>query len=459
MNKKQNVNANVRHVIASVAKQSLAALAFAGIAAGFVACGDDSSSSVGPNDDEEIASSSSESDVSSSSKNDKSSSSVKKGKSSSSEKTEGDSSSSKKDKSSSSVKEESSSSTEEVSSSSEAKEELKYIGAIFEGDYTAGPEGNLRMIDKDGKLSKSTLSFYQDSRVAVNGSYVYVMEGLSVDNITKVNPELISEGAEKAVEWQVSFAYANPVDMAFDGDYAWVALQNADSLVKISTEDGKVVKSIKTGEYSYEGESSPYVADIEIKDGQLYVLMQRYTMDLATWATTYPKGLLAVYDASTGELKKTIELATKNPQKMTFFKDELYVATLGEYNDLSGTDADNKRGIEKVDLTAKKSQLIISGEKLGAGAYSLTEDNGIAYVAVMKAWGSSPIVKVDLESKKVTEIDGIADAQWSVAYKNGVLYVGDHANSEAKVYVYKDSKLTALETPEGALPTYSIALF
>jgi hypothetical protein len=166
-----------------------------------------------------------------------------------------------------------------------------------------------------------------------------------------------------------------------------------------------------------------------------------------------------VYDASTGELKKTIELATKNPQKMTFFKDELYVATLGEYNDLSGTDADDKRGIEKVDLTAKKSELIISGEKLGAGAYSLTEDNGIAYVATLKAWGSSPIVKVDLESKKVTKIDGITDAQWSVAYKNGVLYVGDHVNSEAKVYVYKDSKLTALETPEGALPTYSIALF
>ena len=432
-------------------KQSIAAIAAFGLAFGLVACGDDSSSSVGPNDDEEIASSSSESDVSSSSKNDKSSSSVKKDKSSSSEKTEGDSSSSKKDKSSSSVKEESSSSTEEVSSSSEAKEELKYIGAIFEGDYYAGPEGNLRMIDKDGKLSKSTLSFYQDSRVAVNGSYVYVMEGLSVDNITKVNPELISEGAEKAVEWQVSFAYANPVDMAFDGDYAWVALQNADSLVKISTEDGKVVKSIKTGEFANEGETSPYVADVELYNGALYVLMQRY---INSYPMVYPKGLLAVYDASTGELKKTIELATKNPQKMTFFKDELYVATLGEYSDLY-----NKRGIEKVDLTAKKSQLIISGEKLGAGAYSLTEDNGIAYVAVMKAWGSSPIVKVDLESKKVTEIDGIADAQWSVAYKNGVLYVGDHANSEAKVYVYKDSKLTALETPEGALPTYSIALF
>ena len=436
-------------------KQSIAAIAAFGLAFGLVACGDDSSSSVGPNDDEEIASSSSESDVSSSSKKDKSSSSVKKEKSSSSEKTEGSSSSSKKDKSSSSVKEESSSSTEEVSSSSEAKEELKYIGAIFEGDYTAGPEGNLRMIDKDGKLSKSTLSFYQDSRVAVNGSYVYVMEGVGVDNIAKVNPDLISEG-ETAVEWQVHFANSNPVDMAFDGDYAWVALQNADSLVKISTKDGKVVKSIKTGEFANEGETSPYVADVELYNGALYVLMQRY---INSYPMVYPKGLLAMYDASTGELKGTIELATQNPQKMTFFKDELYVATLGEYNDLYGTDADNKRGIEKVDLTAKKSQLIISGEKLGAGAYSLTEDNGIAYVAVMKAWGSSPIVKVDLESKKVTEIDGIADAQWSVAYKNGVLYVGDHANSEAKVYVYKDSKLTALETPEGALPPYSITLF
>jgi outer membrane cobalamin receptor len=109
-------------------------------------------------------------------------------------------------------------------------------------------------------------------------------------------------------------------------------LQAADSLVKISTEDGKVVKSIKTGKFAYKGEPSPYVADIEVDDGNLYVLIQRYTMDAETWVTTYPKGLLAVYDASTGDLKDTIQLKTKNPKALAVVDGEVYVAAENAFN-------------------------------------------------------------------------------------------------------------------------------
>jgi hypothetical protein len=144
---------------------------------------------------------------------------------------------------------------------------------------------------------------------------------------------------------------------------------------------------------------------------------------------------------------------------MTLFKDNLYVATLGEYNADGGTDADEKRGIEKVDLKAKKSELVVSGKKLGAGVYGFTAEDGIAYAAVYKAWGSTPVVEIDLEKKSVTAVKGIADAQGSLALKHGVLYVGDHTYGEEKVYTYVDGKLTALEQPKGALPPYSIALF
>ena len=261
-------------------KQSIAALAAFGLAFSLVACGDDSSSSVGPNGDEEITSSSSEEDLSSSSKKDKSSSSASKEKSSSSTQKDKSSSSTKKDdsssstkeKSSSSVKEDSSSSVEEVSSSSE--EETKIVGVVFDGGNYQVQEGELRTIDNKGNVSEKSLSFYQDSRVAVNGDYVYVMEGLGTDNITKVKVESISEGEKKAVVWQVSFANANPVDLAFDGENAWVALQNADSLVKISAKDGKVMKSIKTSDFAAEGQISPYVTDIELADGKLYDYIQ-----------------------------------------------------------------------------------------------------------------------------------------------------------------------------------------
>ena len=113
--------------------------------------------------------------------------------------------------------------------------DAELAGVIFDGGDYQVPEGELRWIDVEGNISEKSLSFYQDSRVATNGNDVFVMEGLGTDNISLVKPEFIEEGAKKAVVWQVKFENSNPVDMAFDGEEAWVALQNADSLVKIST--------------------------------------------------------------------------------------------------------------------------------------------------------------------------------------------------------------------------------
>ena len=332
--------------------------------------------------------------------------------------------------------------------------DTELAGVVFDGGDYQVPEGELRWIDVDGNISEKSLSFYQDSRVVTNDNNVFVMEGLGTDNVSLVKPELIEEGAKKAVVWQVKFENSNPVDMAFDGEEAWVALQNADSLVKISTKDGKVVKSIKTGDFASEGQISPYVVDVEFDDGQLYVLMQRYSMD-AEWNFTYPKGLVAIFDGSTGKLQDTVQLVTKNPTKFTLFKGNLYVASLGEYDGK----ADKNRGIEKVDLKAKKSELLISGEKLGGGIYGFTAEDGVAFAAIYKEWGNTPVKKIDLEKKSVEDVKGIADAQASLAYKDEVLYVGDHTLGKEKVYVYKDGKLTGLEQPKGAQAPYSIALF
>lgn len=384
MNKKMN------NVVAGVVKQSFAAVAAVALAFGLSACGDDSSSSTGPQDDPE-------------------------------------------------------------------KVEVSLTGVVFGSDYKTG---ELRWIDKDGKVSKKGVSFFQDSKVVVNGADLYVMERMGADNISLVDPEKLEAEGEKAVVWQVSLDDgANPVDMVFDGENAWVALQNADSLVKISTVDGKVVKSVKTGKFAYEGETSPYVADIELNDGKLYVLMQRYTMDPETWATTYPKGLLAIYDASTGDLKDTVQLLKQNPTAMVFFDGAIYVASQGEYNDSYGTDADDKRGIEKVNLKDKKSELVVSGEKLGGGVYAFVADKGTAYAAVYKGYGDVPLAKIDLSAKKVEKVEGIADAEGFIAAKDGVVLVGDRSFEAEKAYLIKDGKANALEQPEGALAPYSVALF
>jgi hypothetical protein len=363
------------------------------------------------------------------------------------------SSSSVKAESSSSAKDESSSSVEEVSSSSAGD---VVTAAVFGSDYTTG---ELRWVINGKKISEKSIAFFQDSKVIANGSDLYVLERMKADNITKLNSKELEEKGAEAVVWQISLDdNANPVDLAFDGENAWVALQNADSLVKISTKDGKISKSIKTTDFAYEGEASPYVADIELNGGKLYVLMQRYTSDPATWVTTYPQGLLAIYDASTGDLKDTVQLLKKNPTAMTFFDGSLYVASQGEYNAAYGTDADEERGIEKVNIAEKKSELVVSGKTLGGGIYSFAAEDGIAYAAIYKAYGDVPLAKIDLAAKKASTVEGIVDAEGSLAVKGGVVYVGDRSYANEKVFVVKDGKASAVESVEGALAPYSITL-
>ena len=423
----------------------IAGAALASLAFGLVACGDDSSSSaLATGDDTELSSSSND---------DASSSSVKAESSSSVAKDECSSSVAKDESSSSVAKEESSSSAEEVSSSSA---EDVVTAVVFGSDYKTG---ELRWVINGKKISEKSVAFFQDSKVIANGSDLYVLERMGADNITKLNPKELEEKVEKAVVWQIPLDDgANPTDVAFSGENAWIALQNADSLVRISTKDGKISKSIKTTDFAYEGETSPYVADIELNDGKLYVLMQRYMLDPATWATTYPKGLLAIYDASTGDLKDTVQLLKKNPTAMTFFDGSLYVASQGEYNAAYGTDADEERGIEKVNLAEKKSELIVSGKTLGGGIYAFAAEHGIAYAAIYKSYGDVPLAKIDLAAKTASTVEGIADAEGSLAVKGGVVYVGDRSSGAEKVFVVKDGKASAVETVEGALAPYSITL-
>lgn len=346
------------------------------------------------------------------------------------------------------------------SSSSPApqEEEVSIVGVVFGSDISTG---ELRWIDKEGEVSKSNLSFYQDSRVFANGSDLYVLERQGADNIVKIDPNKLESDGKKAVEWQVALDNnSNPVDMAFDGEKAWVALQDADSLVRISTEDGSITKSIKLKKFSYKGENSPYVADIELNDGNLYVLMQRYTMD-ENFVTTYPKGLLAIYDASKGSLKDTIQLKTKNPSAIAIVNGEVFVATHGEYNAGYGTDADDKRGIEKVNVDKKKSELLISGEKLDGGVAFMVAEDDVVYVSINQGYDANytakqALKKVDLSAKKVKDIEGFSDMSGSMAIKDGKLYVGDRTASVIRVW---DGEKKKIKLPKGALAPYSIALF
>lgn len=420
------------------------------------ACGDDSSSA--PIDDDVIESSSSSSVAD---KDDaKSSSSVAdkddaKSSSSVADKDDEKSSSSIADKddakSSSSVADK----DDEKSSSSEAVVEpaASKVGFVFGSDYKAG---ELRWFE-NGKISEKSLSFHQDSKVVYAGKNLFVLERTGADNISLIDTDT------KKASWQVSLDdYSNPSDIVLASETeAWVSLADAEKLIKISLKDGKEVKSVKTGDFTTEGGTSPNLVDLEVSGDTLFAIFQRYVYDAETWSTTFPKGLLAMYKLSDGELLDTVQLATKNPMAVKVVDGNVYVATQGEYNAAYGTDADENRGIEKVDLSKKTSKVYVSGKKLGGGVSGMLADykSGVVYATVYKAFGDVPVAIVDVAEGSAENIKGIADAEGGLAFDaaEGVLYVGDRSAGAEAVYTYDGKKATKVESVKDALPPYSVA--
>lgn len=202
--------------------------------------------------------------------------------------------------------------------------------------------------------------------------------------------------------------------------------------------------------------TTPNAADLEVSGDTLFAVFQRYTLsDDGYTALFNDNGLLALYKLSDGTLLDTIPLVTKNPSAVKVVKGNVYVATHGEYNESWGTDADDNRGIEKIDLKKKKSELWVSGTALGGGVtlFEVNAKTGKGYVAIDKYYGSVPVVEVDLASKTVKNIDGVTDATGGFFMDaSGKLYIGDRGFMDWETYemgnmnvrVYDGTKLTAM---------------
>lgn len=345
------------------------------------------------------------------------------------------------------------------SSSSSVEETASNSVFVFGSDYTSG---ELRYIVGDSALSSESLEFYQDSKVIAAGGALYVLERYGADNVSLIDVE--SFGSDSAVVWQTSLDDAsNPSDLvAYDETSVWVSLEGNGDILQLSTEDGGKVKDISTDDFISEGGTSSNVVDIEISGDTLFALMQRYVYDAETYSTTYPLGVIGIYDAEKGDLLDSIQLLTQNPTAMKFYDGALYVASQGPYNDSWGTDADSLRGIEKVDVAALTSEIVVSGEDLGGGVYQFALDtgDGLAYAAIYKSYGDVPLVKVDLATGKVSTVSGVSDVEGSLAYDSasGLLYIGDRTYGSEAVYVYDGASVSEIDIGT-ALAPYSIAAF
>ena len=213
---------------------------------------------------------------------------------------------------------------------------------------------------------------------------------------------------------------------------------------------------------------TPNAADLEVSGDTLFAVFQRY-VPVEGGADFQDPGLLAMFKLSDGTLLDTVQLLTKNPMSVKVVKGNVYVGTQGEYNSSWGIDADENRGIEKIDLKKKKSELWVSGEKLGGGVNSMEVNaaDGKAYVAVYKAYGTVPVVEVDLASKTVKSVGDVMDGSGGLFYDADakLLYIGDRGFMDWNppydmgnmfVHVYDGKTLKAATDEDGFLQSYSI---
>lgn len=241
---------------------------------------------------------------------------------------------------------------------------------------------------------------------------------------------------------------------------------SSSEVVSSSSEEPESSSSVEL-KVTYLSET-PNAADLEVSGDTLFAVFQRY-VPVENGAEFKDPGLLAMYKLSDGTLLDTVQLLTKNPMAVKVVKGSVYVGTQGEYNASSGIDADENRGIEKVDLKKKKSELWVSGTKLGGGVNSMEVNakEGKAYVAVYKAYGDVPVVEVDLASKSVKSVGDVTDGSGGLFYDTDaeLLYIGDRGFMDWTTYdmgdmfvrVYDGETLKAATDEAGFLQSYSIA--
>lgn len=210
-------------------------------------------------------------------------------------------------------------------------------------------------------------------------------------------------------------------------------------------------EEVKPVEYA---NTTPNLADLEVSGDTLFAVFQRQNAD---YSITH-NGLLAMYKLSDGTLLDTIQLATQNPSAVKVAGGNVYVATAGAYDASYSLPADDKRGIEKVDLKKKTSSLFISATKLGGGVQDFVVDkkNNKGYAAIYLAYGSVIVAEIDLASGSVKTVSDIKDASGSLEFdeENSTLYISDRfmdwetGDMHIGVFAYKNGTLTAVSDAE-----------
>jgi len=330
--------------------------------------------------------------------------------------------------------------------SSDSNEDSASQGLVL--DFTVSSDyksAELRWMSTDSStLSTGAMPFYFDSRLAVNGSTLYVLERMGADNLNCVDLTRIGESA--AVTQVALDDGSNPFDVAVSGGKAWVTLASASYLQAFNPTTCALGDKVDLSAYQQAGELSSNASAIVASGDTLLVLVQRLKSEVsaAGWTMLNPTlpGLLVRIDARTASVLDTIQLLYRNPAAAILHKGKLYVA--GSGNLMDATTSDATRGLEVVDLATAKTTSLADGVALGGGAaaIALDEASGVLYTSVYAAYGNQPVKPVSLATGAVgAALPGVADSFGELAFdaKTGLLYIGDRTFGAEALKVYNGS--------------------
>lgn len=312
----------------------------------------------------------------------------------------------------------SSSEDEKQSSSSSKKNDAKSSSSVKEDKTSSSSEAK-----DDDKSSSSTQE-----------------EGKSSSSTAKEE----SSSSEKAESSSSEAPTSSSSETASSSSEA-VSSSSEEPAESSSSEEVKPVEYANT---------TPNLADLEVSGDTLFAVFQRQNDDYSI----SHNGLLAMYKLSDGTLLDTIQLATQNPSAVKVAGGNVYVATAGAYDAFYNLPADDKRGIEKVDLKKKTSSLFISATKLGGGVQDFVVDkkNNMGYATVYYGYGSVAVAEINLATGSVMTLPDFADASGSLEFdeSTSTLYVGDRfmdwdtGDMHIGVFAYKNGTLTAVSDAE-----------
>ncbi|MBD3391237.1 MAG: hypothetical protein GF418_04200 [Chitinivibrionales bacterium] len=348
----------------------------------------------------------------------------------------------------------------------DAGESVVVVAATSSREHAQGAVSVAARRSGEFRSAHDLLTIHYESAVVTSGSRVYVVEGHGADSLVLVDGPAL--GPENLAYRQSLGTPADARDIAVAGrDKAYVSRRARSSLAVVECATGAVVDEISLAgaPYVHGPDTVPFMGDVLISEGSLYVALQRLVTEQGRFGG-YPgvkdsSGMIAVVSISTDKVTRTIRLRKKRPVTMDTCGGFLYVACGGSPFD--ATDG----GIEKISLSTGENTGVVITEKQLGGDVSLIITTGAktAYVAVEKTSSTfqrySDLIQCDLDAGSVgASVPGFSGSLGGLAFDGEYLYVGDRSENAPGIVVIEPRSNTKVAGPisVGRFPPVSIAV-